>query len=91
MAIRNRNARLSPLDHDPAAVKAKREAAGLTQAAFARVLGMSRSYLCEIEKGTRNAAPALLNRMATALGCPVEELARRTGRAPRRKPNGAAA
>lgn len=54
-----------------------RRAKGWKQAALARELGISPALLCEIEKGTRNASPDLLNRMAQVLNCPVTVLERK--------------
>lgn len=62
--------RVSELDHEPAAVLYARESAGLKQVAAAESLGISAAYLSQIEKGVRNAGPALLNKMAATYNCP---------------------
>ena len=63
-----------PLNQDRAAVTKAREDAELTKYRLAKILDCSRSLITEIEKGTRNAAPDLLARMAAVFGCPVENL-----------------
>lgn len=65
------------LNHEPEAVKYARRRAGLSQAALARKLGVARSLVNEIEGGTRNATPAMLIKLAEALGCPVVVLERK--------------
>jgi transcriptional regulator with XRE-family HTH domain len=69
----------SPLDHEPAAVTYAREHAGLTKTELARLCGVSLSLISEIEGGTRNATPAMLNRLAEALNCPRVVLERKRG------------
>ncbi len=39
------------------AIKSTREGEGLSQAEFARLLGSSRSHLCDIEKGPQGRKP----------------------------------
>lgn len=64
-----------PLNQDPEAVTEAREARGLTKYRLAKILGYrSRSLFTEIEKGTRNAQPELLRRMAAIFDCPVSQL-----------------
>lgn len=70
MQTSTRNNRKSPLDHEPAAVVYAREQAGLTRAALAKAVGCSASLITEIENGTRNAHPAMILKLATALNCP---------------------
>ena len=67
----SRTKRNSPLDHEPEALRYALRKSGLNQAEFAAALGRSQSYVSEILKGTRNANPALLQRMAQVLNCPV--------------------
>lgn len=62
------------LDHDPAAVTEARKAAGLTKRELAARLKCTESLIGEIEKGTRNATPARLRRMARVLKCTVADL-----------------
>ena len=66
-----------PLDHEPAAVTWARERSGLTKTQLAERAGVSLSLISEIEKGTRNATPPLLLKIAEALNCPVVFLERR--------------
>ena len=63
--------RVTPVDHDPAALKWAREQAGWRQGALAREIGVSRSLLCEAERGTRSLTPAVKTLLARTLGCPV--------------------
>lgn len=60
----------SPLDHEPEAVVYARGQAGLTQTQLAERTGVTKSLINEIERGTRNATPAMLNKLAAALNCP---------------------
>lgn len=62
--------RMSPLDHEPEAVRYALDQSGLTQKEFAKKLGKSQSLVSEILKGTRNATPALIGDMARVLNCP---------------------
>lgn len=59
-----------PLDHQPEAVTYAREQAGLTQTQLADMCGVTKSLVCEIEAGTRNATPAMIRKLASALNCP---------------------
>ena len=79
-----------PLDHEPEAVTWARKQAGLTQAALAEAVGISPSLMSEIEKGTRNATPAVIMRLAVALNCPRVVLEQKKY-APEPEPNGAVA
>jgi len=64
-----------PLNQDPEAVReARRAVEGLSQYRLAKRLGVVRSLISEIEKGTRNAQPELLRRMAAIFDCPVSQL-----------------
>jgi transcriptional regulator with XRE-family HTH domain len=56
------------------AVKTRREELGLTQEDLAELAGIHRTYLSDIERGTRN--PSLINieRLAAALDCRMSEL-----------------
>ena len=74
---RPRNPPKSPLDHDPAAVTDAREQLRLTKTALARKCGVSLSLISEIESGTRNATPAMLDKLAEALKRPRETLERK--------------
>src|SRR5581483_4274172 len=65
-----------PLDHEPEAVTRARETAGLTKTELAARVGVTVSLISKIERGTRNASPELLGKMATALACPAAMLER---------------
>jgi transcriptional regulator with XRE-family HTH domain len=54
-----------------------REKAGLTRTQLAELCGVSLSLISEIEKGTRNATPAMIRKLAEALNCPVVILERK--------------
>lgn len=58
------------------AVRDRREALGLTQEEFAERAGIHRTYLSDIERGTRN--PSLINieRVAVALNLTLSEMFR---------------
>jgi transcriptional regulator with XRE-family HTH domain len=56
-----------------------REEKGLTQEAFADVVGFSQQYLSGLENGKRNPTVITLYEIAKALGASVEDLVR-TGR-----------
>lgn len=77
MRATTRPRRIAPVAHDPEALRWARERAGWRQAALARQVGISPSLLCEAEKGTRGLAPAVLNKVASALNCPVTVLERK--------------
>jgi antitoxin HigA-1 len=49
-----------------------REGEELPQAAFAKKLGISRSHLCDIEKGRKSVGPGRAARFAKLLGYPQE-------------------
>jgi transcriptional regulator with XRE-family HTH domain len=63
-----------PLNQDREAVREARQAAKVTQYRLAKQLGVARSLISEIEKGTRNAQPELLRRMAAIFDCPVSQI-----------------
>ena len=58
------------------AVKDRREALGLTQEAFAERAGIHRTYLSDIERGTRNVSLVNIERLAAALALTLSELFR---------------
>lgn len=66
-----RGHRMSPLDHSIEGLDYAIRKSGLSQAEFADQIGKSQGYISEIRKGTRNANPALLLKMAQVLNCPV--------------------
>jgi len=59
-----------------AAVEALRIGDEFSQAAFARKLGVSRQYLCDVEKGRRLVSPQQAARFAKAFGHPPNVLVR---------------
>lgn len=71
----------SPLDHEPGAVTWARTRAKLTRTQLAAETGVSLSLISEIEKGSRNAQPTLIEAMAEVLGCPAADLKRKPGQA----------
>ncbi len=56
------------------AVKDRREALGLTQEEFAERAGIHRTYLSDIERGTRNVSLVNIERVAAALSLKIAEL-----------------
>lgn len=66
-----------PLNHKPAEVRRARERLGLTRRQVAKQLDVSESLICEIEKGTRNATPAMILRLAPVLRVKPDTLRRR--------------
>ena len=60
-----------------AAIRARREAQGLTQERLAFMLGMAeggRSWVCKVENGRKNVSVDVLEKIAAALGCEPAEL-----------------
>lgn len=53
-----------------------REGDDVTQAEFARKLGLSRSHLCDVEKGRKSVSPARAARMAKLLGYSAPQFVR---------------
>ena len=58
------------------AVKSRREELGLTQEEFADKAGVHRTYLSDIERGSRNVALINIERIAVALALKISELFR---------------
>jgi transcriptional regulator with XRE-family HTH domain len=58
------------------ALKARREALGLTQEDFAERAGIHRTYLSDVERGSRNICLMNIERIAAALALPLSELFR---------------
>ncbi|WP_156887492.1 ImmA/IrrE family metallo-endopeptidase [Propionicicella superfundia] len=63
-------------EHTGQRLRSARERAGLTQAEAAVELGVSRPLLIAIEKGTRDATPAELVKLAELYGRPLSEILR---------------
>jgi transcriptional regulator with XRE-family HTH domain len=59
------------------AVKAGREALGLTQEELAERAGIHRTYLSDVERGSRNVSLLNIERLASALELKASELLRR--------------
>lgn len=65
-----------------AAIRAIREARGIPLGDCASTCDISYSYLSNIEAGRKNASPALLRKLADALGCSLAAISSaRPGRA----------
>ena len=58
------------------AVKARREELGLTQEDLAGKAGIHRTYLSDVERGSRNICLINIERVAAALSLPASELFR---------------
>lgn len=58
------------------AVKARREELGLTQEDLAEKAGIHRTYLSDVERGSRNLSLVNIERLAGALSLPISELFR---------------
>ncbi len=56
------------------AVKFRREELGLTQEDLADKAGIHRTYLSDVERGTRNLSLVNIEKLATALSLKVSEL-----------------
>ena len=56
------------------AVKVRREALGLTQEDLADKAGIHRTYLSDVERGTRNLSLVNIERLAAGLSIPMSEL-----------------
>jgi transcriptional regulator with XRE-family HTH domain len=63
------------------AVKARREELELTQEELAEKAQIHRTYLSDIERGSRNLSLINIEKLATALSLPVSELFQRIERA----------
>ena len=58
-------------------IRSYRQRRGLSQEAFAEVLGVHRTYMGGLERGERNLTLRSLERIAEQMGVEVEELMRR--------------
>lgn len=67
-------------DHDSslarlgAAIRARRQASGMSQEALADYAGIDRSHMGKIERGERNVTFLNMVRIANALNCPASTL-----------------
>jgi len=66
-----------PLDHEPEAVAYALKNSGLTKTQLAEMCGVSLSLISEIVRGTRNATPEMIGKLASALNCPRVVLERK--------------
>lgn len=71
MNTRPRGWRLKPLDHSPHGLKYALSNSGKTAPEVADELGISKGFFYELLRGTRNAKPTLLLRIAEVLNCPL--------------------
>jgi transcriptional regulator with XRE-family HTH domain len=71
MNTRPRGWRLKPLDHSPQGLKYALDKSGRSAPEVADALGVSKGFFYELLRGTRNAKPALLLRIAEELNCPL--------------------
>ncbi|GII88205.1 hypothetical protein Ssi03_61950 [Sphaerisporangium siamense] len=62
------------LNQDPDRIRRLRTEAGLDGQSLARLAGISKSYLWQIEQGNANASPPILGKIARALGCEIADL-----------------
>lgn len=62
-----------------AAVRARREALGISQEELASRAGVHRTYVGDIERGLRNVSLKNIHRLAAGLGCRASELLREAG------------
>ena len=60
-------------------IKELREAKGINQKKLSELAGISRPYLCDLEKNRRGAKPETYLRIADALGVPVADLMQKAG------------
>lgn len=65
------------LNQEPSAVRWARKRSGLTQTQLAKLAGLSRTLVVEIEGGTRNATDENLIKLAGAMNCPIVMLERK--------------
>lgn len=59
------------------AVRSRREELGLTQEDLAEAAGIHRTYLSDVERGSRNLSLLNIERLGEALDLPLAELFRR--------------
>lgn len=55
-------------------IRARREAKNLSQVELATQVSISKSRLCQIERGTTSCPVELADDIATALGCSINDL-----------------
>lgn len=59
---------------NPTALTSLRFLAGYSQAELARRSGLSQGHISELERGDKEARPATIKKLATALGVPMPAL-----------------
>lgn len=59
---------------NPAALNAQRVLAGFSQTELARRSGLSQGHISELERGDKQARPATIMKLATALAVPMPTL-----------------
>lgn len=62
------------LNQDPQRIRRRRVAAGLDQQSLARLAGISKTHMWQIEHGKCSASPEKLRQLATALECQITDL-----------------
>lgn len=55
-------------------IRARREAAGLSQAYVAALAGISQAMLCQIERGTKNPSLQVSKEISAVLCCKIDDL-----------------
>ncbi|MBO6093420.1 MAG: helix-turn-helix transcriptional regulator [Oscillospiraceae bacterium] len=60
-------------------IKEIREKTGIQQKELAERAGISRAYLCDLEKNRRGARPETFEKIADALNVPVDDLVQKVG------------
>ena len=55
-------------------IRARREAAGLSQAYVAALAGISQAMLCQIERGTKNPSLQISKEISDVLCCKLDDL-----------------
>lgn len=63
-------------------IRWKRESVKMSQSELSKRIGISQPYLCDIENGNRRGSTKVLQKIAAALGCSVDELATKDNSAP---------
>jgi len=59
-----------------AAVRRRRQVLGISQEELALRAGLHRTYVGDVERGTRNVSLRNIRRLAAALGCTISDLMR---------------
>jgi transcriptional regulator with XRE-family HTH domain len=72
--MKKRRARADIRERFGFAVKLRREELGLTQEDLADRAGIHRTYLSDVERGSRNLSLINIERLALALALPISEL-----------------